>query len=180
MMDASVSRQAAESRFTELFEHLGLVIAYARRRGGADPEGIAAEVMTIAWRRLPEIPDGDPRPWLITTARNLLFAEWRRDAHERSAIQRLDAPVSAPSPILGLNPALETALRRLSFTDREALILIAWEELTPAQAARSLEISPTAFRVRLHRSRRRLRSLLGDAHSEPPVPRPIPGSTTHG
>jgi hypothetical protein len=52
-MNASLSREVAACRFTELFEHLGLVVAYARRRGAVDPEGIAAEVMTIAWRRLP-------------------------------------------------------------------------------------------------------------------------------
>lgn len=179
-MAARLSRQAAERRFDEVFAHLGLVIAYACRRGGGDPEGLAAEVMTIAWRRLPEIPDADPRPWLITTARNLLFAEWRRDAHERVVLDHLVTPVDAPSPGLDLDPALELGLRRMSFKDREALILGAWEELTPAQAARSLGISPAAFRVRLHRARRRLRALLEDALSEPPEPHPIPGSTTHG
>lgn len=169
-MDSRLSRQAAEERFGELFEHLGLVTAYARRRGGTDPEAIAAEVMAIAWRKLPVVPAGDARPWLIATARNLLIAEWRRDTHERSAIEQLKPPDAAPSPSLGLDdPALESALRELSFNDREALILVAWEELTPAEAARSLGISPTAFRVRLHRARRRLRLALADAQREPPL-----------
>lgn len=176
-MHASSSRQAAERRFNELFDHLGLVVAYARRRGGLDPDATAAEVMTIAWRRLPTVPDGDPRPWLIATARNLLMNEWRRDAHERAAVTRLDGRDFAPAPTLGLDPALESALRRLSLDDREALILIAWEELTPTEAARSLDISATAFRVRLHRARRRLRAALGDAQLEQPVPHPTPRST---
>jgi len=54
-----------------------------------------------------------------------------------------------------LNPEVDRALKALSREDREALLLIAWEELTPSQAARSLGISATAFRVRLHRARRR-------------------------
>ena len=45
---------------------------------------------------------------------------------------------------------------------------IAWEDLTPTKAARSLRISPTAFRVRLLRARRRLRAKLDEpAHDRP-------------
>jgi DNA-directed RNA polymerase specialized sigma24 family protein len=47
------------------------------------------------------------------------------------------------------------------------LLLIAWEDLTPAQAADALGISATAFRVRLFRARRRLRAALPEAE---PVP----------
>ena len=70
---------------------------------------------------------------------------------------------AAPAPeVLELDPALGAALRSLSRLDREALLLVAWEDLTPAQAARSLGINPTAFRVRLLRARRRLRAKLGE------------------
>ncbi|MFL5982387.1 MAG: sigma factor-like helix-turn-helix DNA-binding protein, partial [Gaiellaceae bacterium] len=55
---------------------------------------------------------------------------------------------------------LHAALLALSPLDREALLLVAWEDLTAAQAARALGINATAFRVRLLRARRRLRSLL--------------------
>jgi RNA polymerase sigma-70 factor (ECF subfamily) len=178
-MDAPPSREAAEQRFSELFEHLGLVIAYARRRGSLDPEATAAEVMAIAWRRLPAVPDGDARPWLLATARNLLLNEWRREARERSAVAQLEAPDVAPSPTLGLDPALERALGQLGLDDREALLLVAWEELTPSEAARSLGISAATFRVRLHRARRRLRNALDVVQLEQPIPHPIPGST-HG
>jgi RNA polymerase sigma-70 factor (ECF subfamily) len=58
---------------------------------------------------------------------------------------------------------LAEALRSLSRLDREALLLVAWEDLTPTQAARSLGINATAFRVRLLRARRRLRTRLEGA-----------------
>lgn len=119
-MNSRLSRQAAEERFGELFEHLGLVIAYARRRGGSDPEAIAAEVMAIAWRRLLAVPAGDARPWLIATARNLLIAGWRRDTHERSAIGQLKLPEATPSPSLGLDdPALQSARATPAFLQRQ-------------------------------------------------------------
>ena len=65
----------------------------------------------------------------------------------------------APEPV-GLDPALSEALGSLAAIDREALLLIAWDDLTPSQAARALGINPVAFRVRLHRARRRCAAAL--------------------
>ena len=69
-----------------------------------------------------------------------------------------------------LDPELERCLRALSLRDREALLLVAWEDLTPALAARSLGLSQAAFRVRLHRSRKRLRRLLEAGERTAAVP----------
>ena len=156
-MTTTPDRLAAEERFRSVFSHLGAVAAYARRRGHADADAAAAEVMTIAWRRLADVPRDDPRPWLFATARNIVLADWRR-------ARTVSAPVAtaAETEALELDPELESALRSLSYIDREALLLVAWEDLTPSQAARSLGINPTAFRVRLLRARRRLRARLDE------------------
>ena len=148
-------RQAAETRFATVFAHLGLIRAYARRRGAHDPDGLAAEAMTIAWRKLADVPEDDARPWLIATARNLLLADRRRHAVSMAGLDGVESP-ALPSASVDLDPELEVALRALSSQDLEALLLIAWEDLTPAAAAASLGITPAAFRVRLHRARRRL------------------------
>ena len=140
-------RSAVEARFERVFGHLGLITAYARRRGARDPEGIAAEAMAIAWRRLADVPQDDARPWLIVTARNLMLADRRRRYAAAEGLEGVDAPAPAP-PVLELDPELERALAALSHRDREALLLIAWEDLTPALAASSLGITPAAFRVR--------------------------------
>jgi RNA polymerase sigma-70 factor (ECF subfamily) len=114
-----------------VFSHLGSVAAYARRRGNRDADAVAAEVMTIAWRRLTDVPVDDPRPWLYATARNLVLADARRSSlvATGAAGERVDA-VPAPE-ILELDPALGEALQALSRLDREALLLVAWEDLTP-------------------------------------------------
>ena len=70
---------------------------------------------------------------------------------------------------LDLDPDLAHGLRVLPEKDREALLLIAWDDLTPALAAASLGISSVAFRVRLHRARRRLSDLLTEQASVNPV-----------
>lgn len=148
-------RSAAEARFVGVFAHLGLVTAYARRRGAHDPEELAAETMAIAWRRLADVPSDDPRPWLIATARNLVLTDRRRFAISTADLDGVE-PAAVPAPAVDLDPELEVALRSLSAQDREALLLVAWEDLTPSAAAASLGISAAAFRVRLHRARRRL------------------------
>jgi RNA polymerase sigma-70 factor, ECF subfamily len=166
-------RNAVEVRFAEVFAHLDFVSAYARRRGARDPDGIAAEAMVIAWRRLADVPTDDARPWLIATARNLLLAERRREPETgRRLLGEIDleAPAEPLPAELDLDPELAHGLRVLGEKDREALLLIAWEDLTPALAAASLGISPTAFRVRLHRARRRLSGLLTKQASVTPVP----------
>jgi RNA polymerase sigma-70 factor (ECF subfamily) len=158
MNPGSEERTAAEARFAEVFAHLGLITAYARRRGAHDPDAVAAEAMAIAWRRLADVPRDDPRPWLIATARNLVLAEWRRQHAAPQGLEDVESPAPSdlPAPALDLDPELAHALAKLSAADREALLLVAWEDLTPAAAAASLGISAGAFRVRLHRARRRL------------------------
>jgi RNA polymerase sigma factor (sigma-70 family) len=164
-MTIQPDRQSAETRFREVFAHLGAVTAYARRRGSRDPDGIAAEAMTIAWRRLADVPADDPLPWLYATARNLVLEESRRSA---PAAAGDDAEQSFDPQPFELDPALDQALRSLSRFDREALLLVAWEDLTPKQAAKALGINGTAFRVRLLRARRRLQASLEQA--TPPSP----------
>jgi RNA polymerase sigma-70 factor, ECF subfamily len=174
-------RAAAERRFAEVFAHLRLIRAYASRRGAHDGEAIAAEVMAIAWRRLADVPQDDPRPWLIATARNLLLAEHRRHGRRFDDLDdvQIAAPEELPAPSLDLDPDLQTALSCLSPRDREAVLLVAWEDLTPAAAAASLGISAATFRVRLHRARRRLMDQLwACAQAEPQAPddQPQPNS----
>jgi len=77
---------------------------------------------------------------------------------------------SVPAPELhDLDPQLDAALRSLSPADREALLLVAWEDLAPTQAARVLGLKPTAFRVRLLRARRRLRAALDEERRPAPL-----------
>ena len=168
-MRAPVDRGQAETRFQAVYEHLAFLVAYARRRGARDPEAIASEAMAIAWRRLADVPADDARPWLIVTTRNLLLADRRRNPHapqgELDGAMDVAAAEAPVLPELDLNPELAVALQSLSEPEREALLLIAWEDLTPSMAAASLGITPATFRMRLHRARQRLTARL--THPEP-------------
>jgi RNA polymerase sigma factor (sigma-70 family) len=66
--------------------------------------------------------------------------------------ERLDASARRGS--------LRRALDCLSDRDRELLLLVAWEQLTPADAGAVLGLSSTAARTRLHRARARAQAAL--------------------
>ena len=105
----------------------------------------------------------DARPWLYGIARNVLRAHWRARRADGPAAEaatdpwddvvgRLDAAARAGT--------LAAALRTLPAAEREVLLLVAWEELTPAQAAAALGVPPGTARSRLHRARSALRLAL--------------------
>jgi RNA polymerase sigma factor (sigma-70 family) len=161
--------------FEALFRvHHAEVRAYVRRRNpGAAADDAVAETFLVAWRRLEKIGE-DPLPWLLAVARRVL-ANQRRGEHRRTAlVQRLTgaAALADPGwePPAAMSPELAAALAGLSPREREALLLVAWEGLEPARAARAAGCSPAAFRVRLHRARRRVADRL--AAAQRPDPRP--------
>jgi RNA polymerase sigma-70 factor (ECF subfamily) len=58
----------------------------------------------------------------------------------------------------------------LSEREREALLLVAWEGLDSRRAAQVVGCSPAAFRVRLHRARRRVADALETESNPAPHP----------
>jgi DNA-directed RNA polymerase specialized sigma24 family protein len=67
----------------------------------------------------------------------------------------------------GLSDTIVVALNTLSASDRELLMLSAWEELSPAEIAVVLSRPAALIRVRPHRARAKLRASLLDPDSEP-------------
>ncbi|SDF50796.1 RNA polymerase, sigma subunit, ECF family [Blastococcus aurantiacus] len=147
------------------------VLGYALRRTATreDALDVVAETFATAWRRRDDVPvDADQiRPWLFGIARRCLANTAR--GHRRAARlgERLaDAfgetgaciPDHAGSP--DEDGRLHEALELLTPDDRELVTLVAWESLTPAEAAQVLGIPAGTARVRLHRARTRLRAAL--------------------
>ncbi|HEY0390842.1 MAG TPA: sigma-70 family RNA polymerase sigma factor [Solirubrobacterales bacterium] len=168
MVDA-LPRDLLEQRFARLYrDNARRILGYALRRC-PDPEDaaeIVAETFLAAWRRLPEVPLGEEgRLWLYGTAR-LVLANQRRGERRRNRLnEHLRAELSRQLPVETTEDpkgALLEALTALEEPDRELLMLVGWEELTPAQAARVLGVSSLAARSRLHRARRRLRARLAE------------------
>jgi RNA polymerase sigma factor (sigma-70 family) len=121
-----------------------------------------ADVFLTAWRRLDDVPRGDAaRVWLYATARRVL-ANQRRSSRRRAALaERMALTVSPDSPPEDSEePLVHEALRRLGPLDREVLLLSEWEGLSPARIASVLRCTKVTARGRLHRARRRFRSIF--------------------
>jgi RNA polymerase sigma-70 factor, ECF subfamily len=151
-------------RFEALYRaHCGAVRAFVHRRvapGAADD--VVSDVFVIAWRRLEQAPD-DELPWLLGIARGVLANQRRGEARRLALHDRLAASAVARvehGPGGGGESEVIRALGSLSERDQELLLLVAWDGLDRAQAARVLGISTNAFSVRLHRARRRLERAL--------------------
>ncbi len=158
------------SRLEGLFNaHAGAVRAYARRR--VDPvaaDDAVSEVFVIVWRRLEDVPE-DALPWLLGCARHVLEHQRRRSRRDLALLDRL-ATVGRPGSALAGDLGVAQALAQLSARDREVLLLIAWEGLDPAQAARVLGCSRNALAVRLHRARKRFAGALSAADADDALP----------
>jgi RNA polymerase sigma factor (sigma-70 family) len=168
----ALPRELAEARFSRLYrDHEREVLRYALRRcaGADDAADVVAETFLVAWRRLGDVPLGEEaRLWLYATARRVL-ANHHRGVRRRTRLGerlrdelRRQLPAAPASERRGVLEAL-AALRE---GDRELLMLVGMEELTPSQAARVLGIATVTARTRLHRARRRLRARLAEEAGE--------------
>lgn len=162
-----------EGEQAELFRHLydatrARLFAYAlrRTRSPEDAADVTAEVFTIAWQKWSELPRNDPQIlWLYAVARRVLANRYRKIGHQDEVVERLRAEAKrslsdSTSPPVEESMLGAEAFARLKEPDREILMLSGWEGLNPSQLAYTLECSPLAARIRLHRARTRLTTAL--------------------
>ena len=164
--DAQLTRSAAgdAAAFTPLVrKHSTALHGYFARRvpGAADDLLAEAWLQAFAARRTFDPSRGSARGWLFGVARNVLSQHLRR-AGRKAAVPGLEVtdPWQAVDQRLdaaALAPELRRALDELPSEERELLLLVSWEQLTPAEAAAVVGIPAGTARSRLHRARGRLR-----------------------
>ncbi|HVE99299.1 MAG TPA: sigma-70 family RNA polymerase sigma factor [Mycobacteriales bacterium] len=161
-VDDGVREARYRAVFAEVYPKL---LAFARRR--ADPayvDDVVADTLLVAWRRLDEVPAGGELPWCYAVARRCLANQQRSEARRLGLVQRLGATAvsTAGEAWESEDSGLNAAMADLPQEDRVVLELWAWEDLAPREIATVLGISANAASIRLHRAKRRLRSLLSD------------------
>jgi RNA polymerase sigma-70 factor (ECF subfamily) len=151
------------------------------RHVGADAaEDVVADTFFIAWQRRTTIPPEAPLPWLLVVARNVI-ANHRRAMRRRDALQERVADVvelarigeGADASVESRDLALQ-ALGGLSAIEREAVLLTAWDGLSPPQAAQVAGCSVNALNVRLSRARAHIARAMA---AQPPAGAAAPRST---
>jgi len=153
--------------FVEMISRNEAVVgAYLHRRvGQSGAEELLAEVWIAAFgsRGAYDHTYDDARPWLFGVARNTLRRHWRNRSQEDLTGDLGDlAPGSDPWPAVDDRvdgaAVLRTALAHLRPNQREVLTLVVWEELSIADAARTLGIPAGTARYALHQARLSLRN----------------------
>ena len=165
------------SAFEKVIErHQALVAGTAARMLGSnsDVEDIAQQVFIRVWRSARRyVPRAKFTTWLLKITRNLVFNELRR-AKRRAQIplqsdpgaeeiQLKDETNLAPDASLlenELRQAIEEAIMQLPESQRMALVLRRYEQLSYEEIAGVLDLSVPAVKSVLFRARTELRSRL--------------------
>jgi RNA polymerase sigma-70 factor (ECF subfamily) len=144
--------------------HAKAVTAYARRRiDRAIADDVVSEVFLTAWRHIDEAP-ADERAWLLGIARKTLANQRRAVRRQVALFERMAAGhTGATEDPLPVDGGALRALAALRPSDRELLLLITWDEVTPGQAAQILGIRPSTLSMRLKRARERFARALDPA-----------------
>ena len=155
-----------EVAFIDLYERFYRpVYAYCRRRTTGDAvDDVVAETFLIAWRKIDQVPpSSEGLLWLYGVAYRVIGHQWRTHSRRESLNQKLkgmgQAPQEIPEELLVVRHESRQVLEALSNlkpTDKEILLLSAWESLPQADIAVALNISIGAVRQRLHQAKRNL------------------------
>ncbi|MGW2472814.1 RNA polymerase sigma factor [Streptomyces sp. NPDC001665] len=174
-MDPDEDLLARSAREPTAFEplvarHSAALHGYLVRRAPSAADDLLSEVWLQAYahRATFDAGRGSARGWLFGVARNVLSRhrqtaaraaareEQQPDAVTADPWQAVDQRLDAAS----VAPELRRRLAELPSAERELLLLVAWEQLTPAEAAAAIGIPAGTARSRLHRARARLRDGL--------------------
>lgn len=144
----------------------GDLLAYLQRRVGVDDApDLLGETMTVAWRRVGELPDDAERArmWLFGIARNTLLNHRRGERRRWALADRLRSQTSraAAAPPADEGAEVRDAIDRLGPDLAELVRLVHWERMTLAQAAELLGVPDSTARTRYARAKEQLRQALG-------------------
>lgn len=165
--------------FAELFRrYRRIVLRYVARRCDrpADVDDVVVETFLGALEASGRYDPrrGDVRPWLLGIAHNQLGLLRRSQRRQQWLAARRETGLSddALARLLEQMTAAQqgveiwAALRRLPEDQREALLLVTLDELSPKEAAAVLGVAAPTFRVRLFRARRAMQALLASTGFE--------------
>lgn len=165
-------------RFRAVYEaHFDAVHRYCLRRLPVDEAADAVcDVFVVAWRRIDALPEGEGSlRWLYGVARNTVRNHRRSLQRAQRLVQRVgsfreghDEPSTTVVQSVANREAME-ALALLAASDREVLLLRAYEGLTAPEIAAVVGCTAEAAKKRITRATRRLSRLLESS--------PLPATT---
>ncbi len=163
-----LARRSVERMFSD---HAQAVFAFASRRlGETAGRDVVGETFRIALENAASFDParGTPRGWLFGIAANLVRRHWRSEERRvRTAVRAACEQVPVLDPLLRVDDRVDAArevdqllalIADLSTTDREALLMFAWDDLSYAEIAEVLSVPVGTVKSRIHRARQLLRA----------------------
>ncbi|NMG65972.1 sigma-70 family RNA polymerase sigma factor [Azoarcus indigens] len=156
-MSPTSPTQPSAPPLAELYrDHNGWLLGWLRRQVGCGHAAadIAHDTFVCVLEK-PRAMDGvkEPRAWLVTIARRLVFANWRRQDLERAWVAELAALPEAVAPseeeraiVVETLFAIDRLLDGLSDKARRAFLLSQLDGLTYAEIAAELGVSVSRVR----------------------------------
>jgi RNA polymerase sigma-70 factor (ECF subfamily) len=153
------------------YERVAYRLAAAITGRKADAEEASQNGLLKAYRSLDRFTPGAAfRPWLlrivVNEAHNVVRSAKRHERLGARAREQHDAAIAGPEDAVIAREEVATvlsALAQLSEADRLAVALRYFAELPDSEAAALVGTSKEAYRVRLLRARRRLKTILEEA-----------------
>jgi DNA-directed RNA polymerase specialized sigma24 family protein len=180
--DAAIIARSSEEPelFATVFDrHFSQIRVFLQRRIGEDADDLAADVFSIAFQRRDRFQavHRSALPWLYGIASNLVapsavgdpHATRARPASERGAGRGGVGARRGASPRVLAAPSALRSAREAPSRDRDALLLVAWEELTYEEVAVALEKPVGTVRSRLNRARHLIRTTIAGDDGEAPT-----------
>jgi RNA polymerase sigma factor (sigma-70 family) len=134
-------------------------LAFALIHDRYESEDVVQEAAFNAWRKLDQLREGTGmRPWFLGIVANVCRSRVR--ARWWSVIRTPQPPKGESDPDVAANLDVRTAVARLGYDQRVAVMLRYYLDLPFDEVAAALGISPKAARSRVERAIDRLRSDL--------------------
>ncbi|MWA05811.1 sigma-70 family RNA polymerase sigma factor [Actinomadura sp. LD22] len=158
--------------FGELFRrHAPRLHAYVKRRLGSSlADDVVSEAFATAFRQRARFDGGrEFGAWLWGIAANLIARHHRQETRMYRAFARTGADPAEDgvaeaagdrAAAAALGPALAKALASLNAQERDAVLLLAWGEMSYAEIASTLDLPLGTVKAKIHRARKKLRKVL--------------------
>ncbi len=147
--------------------HADALLSFARRytTDVAQAEDVVQETFLRAWRHLHRLdPRANPRAYLLTTARNVMTDQWRKDRRrprlvtDETVLSNQPAPEDLASAMQGW--VVAEALARLSEDHRAVVQALYYDGCTVNEAALRLGVPAGTVKSRSYYAVRALRAAL--------------------
>ena len=170
-LDAAVLRQAIQgdeeafTRIVETYQRPVFNLCYRMLGQAQEAEDAAQETFWRAYQHLRRYDQQRPfATWLLSIAAHYCIDQQRKRHLPTLALELMpdeDAPDPAPNPErvfaqLEEKGQLQSLLARLGPQDRAAIILRYWYEFSEDEIAKTLQLTVSAVKSRLHRARKEL------------------------